>query len=269
MSLAVSESGSSPKTWHHVDMPPAEAALRPLDEELPASAPPAPFRSPAMSQTDSLTELAESAPALLQDAEQYVVPVSAPASRDIGAGSEASSACSNHSCVVSAPMVEGEHRCFLKGTLIKTPDGALIPVEQLREGSRVFFRAQSSLEVVGLTIHEPKQEDVVFVKTANAQLMVSAKHRMVISLEPRLRFELAEKLRKGDSIAISDRALRKLEDVQHATTEAEMVEVMFQPDEPVETFLPPTAGVLTLGQRRRPATRRSGVNRRQNNDQTS
>lgn len=160
-----------------------------------------------------------------------------------------------------APAIMGGRRCFLSGTLLKSCAGQFWKVEEIQEGSYFISAKGQRLQVIGHVVHDEDMNGLVELRTDNEHVVVTETHRVVTSLVP-LRTALAGTLQRGQAVAISGGSVRELIDVRCFAQSSQVVEVIFTPDEPVETFPLPINAVLTMGQRRRSPVRRSRMNQR-------
>jgi len=173
----------------------------------------------------------------------------------------ASSGPPDRMSILSAPGTGGGRRCFLSGTLLKSCGGQFWKVEELQIGNCVVSATGQRLQVMGHIVHGEASNLLVELRTDHEHVVVTGRHRVVTSLAP-LQTALAQTLQRGQAVAISGGSVRELIYVRPFEQPSQVVEVLFTPDEPVETFPLPVNAVLTMGQRHRSPVRRSRMNQR-------
>mmetsp|Transcript_20434 Transcript_20434/g.46227 ORF Transcript_20434/g.46227 Transcript_20434/m.46227 type:complete len:119 (-) Transcript_20434:217-573(-) len=106
--------------------------------------------------------------------------------------------------------------------------------------------------VAAIKIHEEQNCDVVELRTREAALIVTASHRVLIP-DDHGTMEYATmnagELYKGDKVFCGDRPEPLVKVLKHKMR-TRCVEIEFEPDEPVESFLAPKWSVLSKGQPR-------------------
>lgn len=165
--------------------------------------------------------------------------------------SRSSDSVSSGVSLISVPLVNNSAgRCFVSDTLFKTRSDQFAPVQQLVENSVVLAASGRELRVASVIRHPPEDCKLVELRAGSANLIITATHR-VIGLRREGVPVLAGGLRPGDSIFCSSggqrKSEKKLEGVWHFSQVVETFEVVFVPDEDLETFLPPSETILTRG----------------------
>ncbi|CAE8588808.1 unnamed protein product, partial [Polarella glacialis] len=148
-------------------------------------------------------------------------------------------------------VVGSSARCFLRRALLKTPDQGYTMVDKLRVGDRVLGSSGRHLEVAYAHLHPKAQQQLIALRTAQAELTITFDHRVVVprsGTAETIGEKLAKDLVLGDVVLCGTRR-QKLTKIQHYFDKRELVEIRFNPDEPVvETFMAPCHGILTKGE---------------------
>lgn len=160
--------------------------------------------------------------------------------------------------------------------MVKSFGGEVLPVQDLRIGTRVLAARRSSggspntLEVVAVTVHPEESQAIIKLSTRFSELLVTPSHRIMVQDERRVTAVLAGEVKKGQQLLSPDGAVELLH-TQEFQMHTAVVEVCFRPDLAVEAFTPPREGILSKGQahsagehagevaRARPRTRRGGM----------
>jgi len=140
-------------------------------------------------------------------------------------------------------------RCFLFGTMLWTSELTAAKVESLREHDTVLNFKGKSITVASIKIHEDQNCDVVELRTREATLTVTATHRVLIPNEQGTidAVKYAGDLCRGDKVFCGVRPEPLVKVLKHKMR-TRCVEIQFEPDDPVESFLAPKWSVLSKGQ---------------------
>lgn len=183
--------------------------------------------------------------------------------------SEGLGSITSDTSVCSLISVGDGPKCFLTGTVFRSPSGVFVPVEQLVEGSRVVSYKDEDLEVTRACKHEAEWREIVELETKSATMAFTATH--MVSTPDGL--EQAGELAQGRLVLINGactHATEHLVNVRRSNKLEAAYELAFSPDKPVIAFLMPSATILSMGvpgtsssaQPSRRRTRRPGMNRR-------
>jgi hypothetical protein len=140
-------------------------------------------------------------------------------------------------------------RCFIKDTLLKTLNNQLVPAQQLQLYAQVCSSEGQALRVRGIEVHLPEEREIVELRAGEASLTVTGSHRVMVQHNGEVKTSFAEMLQEGDEVVCMGGAHR-LDVVRKYTRCVEVVEIVFDPDDPVEAFLLPPTSILTKGQTR-------------------
>jgi len=146
--------------------------------------------------------------------------------------------------VNSVASARASSRCFLHGTLLKTLTGTLIPVENVLENSCVLSSTGLTLKVRHAFIHDPAEVDLVLLMVLGGSLIVTSTHRVMTDGGARE----AHTLLQGDRVLCDDHDFKELLGVERSRSLAQVVDLHFQPDLPLEAFNPPPRTILTKGE---------------------
>lgn len=152
-------------------------------------------------------------------------------------------------------------RCFLPETLFKTLSGEFIPVHQLQEKSCVCGVAEEPLRICSITKHSQQERTVVELRTVDAHHVVTADHSVVIGKGETAQ---ASELQVGDLVSCST-GPQQLVHIENFIRSVEVFEIVFHPNDPVNSFILPPTPILTMGSMSRTSwakTRRGGMARR-------
>eukprot|EP00930_Biecheleria_cincta_P082715 TRINITY_DN72387_c0_g1_i1.p1 TRINITY_DN72387_c0_g1~~TRINITY_DN72387_c0_g1_i1.p1 ORF type:complete len:939 (-),score=157.98 TRINITY_DN72387_c0_g1_i1:341-2806(-) len=159
----------------------------------------------------------------------------------------------------------GGGKCFLSDALFRVPDGSYVEACKLYKDSVVCGQTHL-LEVRSIEIHRGDVELMELQSDAGV-LVVTASHRVMVQRKGGPQTVPAGKLKPGESVLTSGGQVEELLQARPFKTYAEIVEVTFNPDEPVGAFHPPMPAILSKGQGRSKTLRRpnkavhSGVER--------
>lgn len=138
-------------------------------------------------------------------------------------------------------------KCFVPHTMLWTSSSEAKTVESIKAGDMVFGLFQK-LRVTFAKVHLPALRDLVEMRTRAAYLKVTADHLITV---PDLvgrpsASKQAKDLQIGDQVFVGQR-IAEIVSVRASRMRIEAVELHFDPDEPVESFLSPRWGVLSRG----------------------
>eukprot|EP00930_Biecheleria_cincta_P035157 TRINITY_DN24206_c0_g2_i1.p1 TRINITY_DN24206_c0_g2~~TRINITY_DN24206_c0_g2_i1.p1 ORF type:complete len:613 (-),score=100.27 TRINITY_DN24206_c0_g2_i1:338-2176(-) len=137
--------------------------------------------------------------------------------------------------------------CYLAHTIIQTDGRMLISVIDLQIGDVVRSAAGTRLNVAWKSVHDRMLRPLVRLATAQSELTVTTDHRVLTTGTDGVYSETeAGKLKVGDIVWCGQRQ-QALTKVSQYNSNVQVVEVRFQPDDPVETFMVPKWGILNLG----------------------
>lgn len=145
-------------------------------------------------------------------------------------------------------QVVSSGKCFVPSTMLWTSRSDARTVESIRVGDTVIGVFQTQLHVIFAKIHGPALRELVELRTRAAYLKVTADHRITV---PDLvgrpsASKQAKELQSGDQVFVGQR-IAELVSVRSSRMRIEAVELHFDPDEPVESFLSPRWGLLSRG----------------------
>jgi hypothetical protein len=148
----------------------------------------------------------------------------------------------------SFEFVPQSGRCFLKNTVLLTPNGELKDVDRLSVGDRIRSVDGQDLDVAYARTHPIERRSLVTVRTKQTEITVTSDHR-VITYSPQTgrRVEkFAQDLIVGDIVYCGSFQQRITKLVNHEERAA-LVEIRFNPDEAVETLMVASHGIHTKG----------------------
>lgn len=140
-------------------------------------------------------------------------------------------------------------RCFLPRTLLWTSESTAARVESLRVYDTVMNFKGTLITVASIQIHEEDNCDVVELRTREVALTVTSSHRVLIPNDHGTidTVKYATCLYAGDRVFCGDRPEPLVKVLKHKQR-TRCVEIVFEPDDPVESFLAPKWSVLSKGQ---------------------
>mmetsp|Transcript_107754 Transcript_107754/g.270978 ORF Transcript_107754/g.270978 Transcript_107754/m.270978 type:complete len:227 (-) Transcript_107754:193-873(-) len=167
--------------------------------------------------------------------------------------------------------------CFLKDSLLLSASGAFLKACTLKQGSRILAADGEPTLVVDIKFHLCPECEVVELQVVGVPpLKVTASHRIVVGTPEGACSTLpAGQLCRGSWVVMSGGQLQELVCVNKSIgRDVEVVEIIFNPDRPVESFFAPFRNILSMGRPVpnqlppstniwRPRTRRGGMWRRQ------
>ena len=133
--------------------------------------------------------------------------------------------------------------------ILKTKKKTKKKVESLKENDKVLNLQGTQITVALIKIHEDQNCDVLELRTREATLKVTATHRVLIPNEQGTidAVEYAGNLKENDNVFCGVRPA-PLVRVSKRKMRTRCVEIQFEPDDPVESFLAPKWSVLSKGQ---------------------
>jgi len=144
--------------------------------------------------------------------------------------------------------------CFLPGTMIWTSKASSLLVEALRPGDTVMNAFGNNIKVASTTVHEESLCQVVELRTREHSLKVSSTHRIVVPYpaadvsQEIMDIKEAGDMKAGDLVFSGCPPLPvPLVKVLKHPLRTRMIEIVFDPDDPVETFMAPKWCLLTRG----------------------
>jgi len=144
-------------------------------------------------------------------------------------------------------LINAIGHCYVKRTVFETPEKEMKPAHLLKVGDQILGSVGQRLSVSYLRLHQKQSCRLVTMRTAQAELTVTFDHRIVVPNSDGTE-KLARELAVGDTVLCGSRPQKLTKLIQYET-KAELVEIRFSPDEPVETRMACRYGILTKGQR--------------------
>eukprot|EP00930_Biecheleria_cincta_P034384 TRINITY_DN23773_c0_g1_i1.p1 TRINITY_DN23773_c0_g1~~TRINITY_DN23773_c0_g1_i1.p1 ORF type:complete len:3127 (+),score=463.32 TRINITY_DN23773_c0_g1_i1:92-9382(+) len=194
--------------------------------------------------------------------------------QDLSAFSEVLSHTSTPSLTSVISASGSGPRCFYEGTILTSSSGLKVPVERLDTGTLVCSATGGQLRVMGVHRYDGRV-DLVCLAAGAASHVFTNSHRILMEGEGT---KLAKDVRIGDKVLVTGKVPTSVTYIQTYTEECGVYQVTFDPDEPVESFLPPESTILSMGHAAEQRasgrgrgeagrgghvrTRRSGMNRR-------
>lgn len=171
----------------------------------------------------------------------------------MSAGLESVATYTSLSSLVSAGF--SGPKCFLKGSLLKMSSKTMgcvwVPVENIKSSQRVLSPDGQELVVKRATTHSPKQgNSIIQLSTSTVTMSFTDSHPVVTPDGSKLARELAQ----DDLVMITTLVTgvvtllpQPLERVQRHPLDADVYELVFDPDMPVESFFEPAQKILSKG----------------------
>jgi len=161
----------------------------------------------------------------------------------------ASSSLSHSSLSTSFVSSAAEKRCFLRGTLLKTPTDTFKLVESFEAHSLAQAADGKLVRVMSIVRHPLQLCELVSLCVSHASdvaLVVTATHRVEVMMDDLPCSMSAESLKLGD-LVLCNTGPKQLVGIRKQQARCEIVEVVFDPDVPVEAFHKPGELILTRG----------------------
>lgn len=136
----------------------------------------------------------------------------------------------------------GTPKCFLSNTAFRQPDGSFKLAGDLRAGGTVCLEGGQHAQVTYAYPLPAIPQDLVELTTDQASLRVSANHPIVTPRGP----QTAKALRLGDQVLVGQR-MRNLTRVRHFEEGAELFDIRFNPDGPIQAYVLPNYGIQVHG----------------------
>ena len=115
-------------------------------------------------------------------------------------------------------------------------------------GDKIRSSSDKFLEVAFVQIHPRVVRTLVTLRTAQAELTVTSDHRIVVvGADDTCKDACAGDLKVGNYVFCGTRQQR-LTKVVHRESTTDLVEIRFNPDEPLEARAAPRWGILTKGE---------------------
>jgi len=138
-------------------------------------------------------------------------------------------------------IINASAHCYVRRTALKTPDG-FKSVHSFKIGDLVVGQSGNTLEVAYAwpISHQPTK--LVHLRTAQAELTVTFDHRVICPNGEKIAGELkiGEKVMCGARPQVLSKLTQEVKDV-------DLMQLRFNPDEPVETLMVKNFGILTKG----------------------
>lgn len=156
----------------------------------------------------------------------------------------------NHGCdggweIIGRVRSSTENRCYLRNTLFKVGESEYREAHAIQVDDTVWSITQNPLQVSFKKIYPREECNLIMLQTSQAFLELTIDHRIIVPGTPDST-KCAGDLKAGQTVYCGNRP-QKLTKVQPSTRPAELVELRFSPDDPVETRLLPQWGILTKG----------------------
>lgn len=137
----------------------------------------------------------------------------------------------------------GTPKCFLGNTAFRQPDGSFKLVRDLEAGGTVCLEGgHHALIINARALPTATVQDLVELTTDQASLRISANHPVETLGGPRV----AKELRLGDRVLVGQR-IRTLTRVRHYEEGAELFDIRFNPDGPIQAYVLPIYGMQVRG----------------------
>ena len=127
------------------------------------------------------------------------------------------------------------------------PDGRRVLVQHLKRESVVLAAGGRELRVAYHREHPEPECDLVWLRAGSATLTITASHRVAIWRQEGEQQHVPAKDLCANDIVCCSGGMHELESIYRFSQATVVYEVEFDPDEDLETFLPPTEMILTRG----------------------
>lgn len=161
--------------------------------------------------------------------------------------------------------------CFPAGSLLKSPSGMYVPVQDVVEGSWVVSSDGECLKTLQARRHESGDDgfNIFELATASAKLEVTGCHRILTATGNKR----ADALGAGEEVVVTGGVVETLLCARPSMKKIDVYEFTFFPNMPVEAWPPVHSCILSMAtpperqratppERQRRRTRRPGMNRR-------
>jgi len=139
-------------------------------------------------------------------------------------------------------------KCLLPNTLLPISHLEYVTARRVKLGDKIQSSSGNLLDVAFVQIHEHVAHTLVTLRTAQAELTVTSDHRIVVlGADDKCKDVRAGDLKVGNYVFCGSRKQRLTKVVQHERT-SDLVEIRFNPDEPVEARAAPRWGILAKGE---------------------
>ena len=146
----------------------------------------------------------------------------------------------------SSRFASGGPCCWVSQSLLRTPDGLCVPVENIRDGGQIQAADGDTLRVVNRTVHRNTTATFVALYTVRGWHVFPGSH----AVETPNGMINAEDLMEGDVIAVKDGddvVPAVLCDVDKWEGCTDLYDLQFHPDKPVESCVRPAQVILSRG----------------------
>jgi hypothetical protein len=123
----------------------------------------------------------------------------------------------------------------------------LVPAQNVQLHSLICSSDGKALRVRGIQVHRAEEREIVELHAGEASLRITDSHRVMVQRNGQQETANAEVLQEGDEVLCLGGA-HKLDVVRKYRRCIRVVEIIFDPDDPVEAFLLPPTTILTKGQ---------------------
>ena len=224
----------------------------------------------AVGSTESIPAIEKGAPSqidadlsLVSEALEQLKLGEAEANDDCAAAGE----CDAQVCDAGVSSSTVSSACFLAGTLLRAPQvGTFVAVEQLQQDDIIQSASGNQLRVAEIK-HFEEVHECVEIAAGGCTLVVTDSHRVMVARGKQVQHKRAGALHKGDRVLCNGNQ-PMLVDVRAVSQPVSAYQIVFEPDEPVETIViqegtikRASAAILTLGHGTK-VMRRGGMRRR-------
>lgn len=173
------------------------------------------------------------------------------------------STCASYISIVSSSGVHP--KCFVPGTCFRSPNGGLVPVEDVQQHEALVGTGGQLVEVAKIIPHESESRQLTLLRAGDIVCVVTSDHRVVVPRPHGQQTIPAGHLLVGDRV-LCEGGERRLDEVEQRDMQIRVYEATFKPDIAIQTFYRQETAMLTKGAKLRIVkTRRSGMNHRASN----
>jgi len=153
-----------------------------------------------------------------------------------------------------------EAKCYMHGTCLRSENGYLIRVEDIREHDVLLAVDGTRVEVLSNRRHASIDHQMVWLQTDNFRIALTMSHRVMVLRGTTQRQTIpACHLRVGDPV-LAEGGPQPITHVQHFLNDGDVYEIMFKPDaEMVTVFIDEGDNLLTKGKHNPILNRRGGM----------
>lgn len=138
-----------------------------------------------------------------------------------------------------------QKRCYAPKTLFRASDSTYVQADMLTMGDYVRDREGAIVEVKWVCQHRHSKEEIVVLTTQTAQLLVTSFHRVVKKSDHGEVVVLAGDVNNGDWIIVGE--CPEQVSVQKRVVDTSTIEIEFENDASVETWIISDRGIVTKG----------------------